>query len=241
MLLSSSYTGWATSSLAKDATELAACVSYFRGLNPAGKIILMGHSTGCQDCMEYLTGNESEDRPAIQGVILQAAVSDREALGTVMEPEVLRKSVVLAKEMVAAGLGSDILPAAATAHLFGNSCSASRWLSLISPEHDGADDYFSSDLTDAQLQNSFGRLPATTPLCILNSEKDENVPGYVDKENLVKKWIGVTKKGGGVVDELHSGVIPKASHNLAEDSDEVVDEVFNRVVGFLCRIDEGGL
>lgn len=47
-LLSSSYTGWGTSSLVKDAQELAECVSYFRGIK-TGKIVLMGHSTGCQE------------------------------------------------------------------------------------------------------------------------------------------------------------------------------------------------
>lgn len=44
-ILSSSYTGWGTSSLEKDAKELSRCVSYFRTIK-TGKIILMGHSTG---------------------------------------------------------------------------------------------------------------------------------------------------------------------------------------------------
>jgi triacylglycerol esterase/lipase EstA (alpha/beta hydrolase family) len=56
VLLSSSYRGWGTSSLAKDARELSECVSYFASLRPSAKIVLMGHSTGCQDIMEYLLG-----------------------------------------------------------------------------------------------------------------------------------------------------------------------------------------
>lgn len=56
VLLSSSYRGWGTSSLAKDAKEIAECVEYFSKLRPGKKVVLMGHSTGCQDCLEYLVG-----------------------------------------------------------------------------------------------------------------------------------------------------------------------------------------
>lgn len=56
VLLSSSYRGWGTSSLQKDATEIAQCVQYFQSLRPEQKIVLMGHSTGCQDVMEYVVG-----------------------------------------------------------------------------------------------------------------------------------------------------------------------------------------
>lgn len=56
VLLSSSYRGWGTGSLAKDARELAQCVEYFQNLRPGKMVVLMGHSTGCQDIMEYLVG-----------------------------------------------------------------------------------------------------------------------------------------------------------------------------------------
>lgn len=56
VLLSSSYRGWGTSSLQKDAHEIARCVAYFSKLRPGRKIVLMGHSTGCQDIMEYVVG-----------------------------------------------------------------------------------------------------------------------------------------------------------------------------------------
>jgi hypothetical protein len=56
VLLSSSYRGWGTSSLQKDVKELAECVGYFSSLRPGREIVLMGHSTGCQDVMEYVVG-----------------------------------------------------------------------------------------------------------------------------------------------------------------------------------------
>ena len=35
---------------------------------------------GCQDCIGYVVGAKAEQRTAVDGVILQAPVSDREAL-----------------------------------------------------------------------------------------------------------------------------------------------------------------
>ena len=31
-------------------------MGYFRGLRPGREVVLMGHSTGCQDVMEYVVG-----------------------------------------------------------------------------------------------------------------------------------------------------------------------------------------
>jgi predicted alpha/beta hydrolase family esterase len=97
----------AVSSLIKDATELAKCVSYFKNFK-AGKIVLIGHSTGCQDVMEYLTGPGHEGRPIIDGGIIQAPASDREAFGMVMDPDVLRHSNAVAQKMVDSGAADEI-------------------------------------------------------------------------------------------------------------------------------------
>ncbi|ESZ96462.1 hypothetical protein SBOR_3194 [Sclerotinia borealis F-4128] len=231
ILLSSAYTGWGISSLKEDTEELSKCVSYFRSIK-SGKIILMGHSTGCQDVMEYLTGPGHETNAPIDGGITQAPVSDREALGQEMDADILKSSISLAQKMVEAGDGEEILPSSATQGFFPSPVCARRWLSLASPNHDGDDDYFSSDLTDEQLKKTFGSLPARSPLCILFSGNDGYVPKYIDKEALVKRWIEFVKKGDGKVDEENSGVIPGASHNLTR-SPEAVPELVKRVLGFL--------
>jgi hypothetical protein len=134
--------------------------------------------------------------------------------------------------MVDAGDGDDILPSRET-HRFFVAVSAKRWLSLASPNHDGEDDYFSSDLTDEQLMKSFGSLPARSPLCILFSDADEYMPKIIDKVALTKKWIGFAKKGAGKVDEEHSIPVEGASHNLSGNSDEVVSGLVQKVLGFL--------
>ncbi|TVY51981.1 UPF0613 protein PB24D3.06c, partial [Lachnellula suecica] len=179
-LLSSSYTGWGTSSLQKDAKELAQCVSYFRTIK-SGKVVLMGHSTGCQDVMEYLTGPGHETRPAIDGAIIQAPASDREAMAFEMDPDLYKSSCAAAQAMVDAGLSKEILPYKETDRFLPAPCTAYRWLSLASPNHDGDDDYFSSDLSDEQLMASFGKLPKGSPLCILFSGEDEYMAKELDK------------------------------------------------------------
>ena len=237
VLLSSSYIGWGTSSLKKDAEELAKCVAYFREIKK-GKIVLMGHSTGCQDVMEYLTGSGCKERPGVDGGILQASVSDREAMKEMMAPSLYERSVLAAQAMVAVGKGEEIIPPSETGGFYPDPVCARRWLSLASPTKNGEDDYFSSDLSDDQLRQSFGNLPARSPLCILYSGKDEYVPSFVDRKALVESWIGVVKAGTGKVDEEFSGVVEGATHDLKKDPEEVVQDLVRRVLGFLKNLEK---
>lgn len=234
VVLSSSYSGWGTSSLVKDAYELGKCVSYFRTIKPtSGKIVLMGHSTGCQDVMEYLVGEGSKDRPKIDGGILQASVSDREAMLKLMSTETYEYSVRIAREMIDEGRGEDILPKATNGGFFGDPCSARRWLSLASPDGNGDDDYFSSDLCEEQLRRSFGSIGNSAVLSIIYSGNDEYVPDSVDKVALVKKWLGFVRDGGGDVMEEFSTVVAGASHNFMGNPKHVIDEMVQKVVGFV--------
>ena len=240
-LLSSCYTGWGISSLDQDVKEIAPCVEYFKMSRPGGKIVLMGHSTGCQDVMHYLTSPPAHERPMIDGAILQAPVSDREAIHMVMSSQAYDVSVQTASSFVEMGRGDDCLPLALTEGFIPKTpVSAKRWLSLASPApgHLGEDDYFSSDLGAERLAGTFGRVGALgVPLCILFSSKDEGVPGSIDKEQLVLNWMKVVKETGGVVSE-GSGLVPGASHSLRGDPEEVVDDMLRRVVRFLEELTE---
>jgi pimeloyl-ACP methyl ester carboxylesterase len=237
VLLSSAKTGWGTSSLKQDAAELALCVDYLQDVRKGtGKTVIMGHSTGCQDVMKYLSGPDHETRPRVEGAIIQASVSDREALVEMLAEGQYESSVAAAKAMVAAGKGEEILPSEETHGFFNCPVTARRWLSLASPEHDGDDDYFSSDLTDAQLLKTFGSVPRGTTLCILFSGSDEYVPKFVDKTALVDRWIQIAKAGGGAVDEVNSGIIEGATHNLCGSPEDVVQELISRVLKFLASL-----
>ena len=198
----------------------------------------MGSSTGCQDIMEYLTGTGHESRPPIDGGILQAPVSDREALLMMMDPKLYRSSCIAARKMVDEGKGEEILSKRETGNAFPAPCTARRWLSLASPNHDGEDDYFSSDLGDERLEKSFGKLPRVSPLCVLMSEKDEYVPRSVDKKGVMERWVSMVKKGEGSIDEVNSGVVARASHNLVKDGGEIVGGLVTRVLGFLEDLPE---
>ena len=220
-------------------TELAECISYFRNLRPGGKVVLMGNSTGSQDIMHYLLSPGEQERPKIDGGIMQGCVSDREVLSMFMLPELLYQSVKMAQRYVAEGKGNDILPDRLTNSVFWTPISAKRWLSLTSPapEHAGEDDYFSSDFGEERLSTTFGKLGGTkTPICILYGEKDQYVPENVDKVQLVDRWKSHIRRGGGIVDE-GSGVVPGMSHSVKELGPPMEDMI-GRVVKFLSRIEK---
>ena len=56
----------------------------------------------------------------------------------------------------------------------------------------GADDYFSSDLTDAEMADRLGHLDRPT-LIALGAE-DEYIPANVDKQRLGARWAGVVRR-----------------------------------------------
>ncbi|RMZ70370.1 dolichol-phosphate mannosyltransferase [Pyrenophora seminiperda CCB06] len=237
VLLSSSYKGWGTGSLSRDARELGECVSYFKNLRPGKKIVVMGHSTGCQDIMEYLVGKEHEKREGLDAVILQGGVSDREAWEVFgkngREKKALEEAIKMAKGMVDAGKGKEILPREGNAVLeeMGGPLSAYRAYSLLAK--DGDDDYFSSDLSDEHFAQTFGKIPQSTPVCFLLGSEDPYVPASIDRASLLQRWTRIIREGGGVVDDEDGGVVPGAHHNLEGDSDEVVQDLVRRVCGFL--------
>lgn len=194
--------------------------------------------------MEYLVGAGKDERSKIHGAVLQAGVSDREAMEVCFsssEDQTMYKSTVeMAREWVASGRAQDVLPnSKVTTGLFGCSMTAYRFLSLASPDKDGDDDYFSSDLVDERLVGSFGSIGKDTPIMFLFSGSDQHVPESVDKQALVERWTEHVKTGGGVVDEVHGGVVPGAHHNLEGDPENVREDLLRRVLGFTERLQKG--
>lgn len=242
--LSSAGNSWGTSSIARDAEEIAKVVAFIREKRPGGKIVLQGHSTGCQDCIQYLTGTGADKRPQIDGAVLQAPVSDREAIQAELPKAFLQEANQLALKMCREKKDMEIIPHKFTSMLFGRTAvTARRWVDIASPEpdHRGADDFFSSDFDEERLKESFGKLPARTPVLILFSGSEENVSESLDKEALVKKWTKVAKDSGASIDDKNGGVVPGASHNLNGNPDNVVQDLVNRILGFIGRLDRGEL
>ncbi|EFJ22803.1 hypothetical protein SELMODRAFT_89905 [Selaginella moellendorffii] len=176
-LLSSSYSGYGTSSLKQDAQELEQLINYLINEENSHGVVLLGHSTGCQDIVYYLREG-GICMKAVRGAILQAPVSDREYRATLPGTAAM---IDLADEMIKEGRELDLMPRGAepaapiTAH---------RFRSLAG--YMGDDDMFSSDLSDEQLRVRLEHM-SKLPCQVIFSMADEYVPDYVNKHNLVKR------------------------------------------------------
>lgn len=221
-ILTSSYCGWGQSSLETDTKEMSQIISYLR--SEAGgsreKIVLMGHSTGCQDTMTYLSKfmylsdfNSSKD---IDGAILQAPVSDREGVEHFTGKDKLDALVEEVQlEYISKGLGQQMLPLKFSEVSFGTPITAYRFNSLFLKY--GDDDYFSSYISDDQLKLTFGKVKK--PLLSLYGTHDEFVPKSVDRQKLVDRWQTVCDVKYW---SKYSKLLAGASHTV-EDSNAVED------------------
>lgn len=233
-LISSSYKGWGIGSLKRDAKELSQLVRYLRSKEGGerSRIILMGHLTGCQDTMEYVTkilvGENVPDSIKLDGAILQAPVSDREAMLEEFKREGLQKYIDICKrDYLDANKKNHILPEEFRRVFFGTPITAYRFDSLASER--GDDDYFSSYLTPEDHEKTFGQVKV--PLLVLYGSKDEFVPKHVDRKELVDKWRNATP------DKYWSPlskVLMGATHKVDELSDEGTrQDLYSSVVQFI--------
>jgi len=197
------------------------------------------------------------ERPPIDGAIMQAPVSDREAILWVLQHGFKGRSAaevqavwdqlgVLAREAVSKGDQSvdAVLPLWMTSYIYPTDTpiSARRFLSLFSPDSPaapGEDDMFSSDLGDDKYEETFGKIAERGllrhKLMVLMSGADQAVPDWVDKEKLLARWKAVTnRQGERQIWDRSSGLIPGASHALSND-DQAEPRKFlvGRVLGYL--------
>lgn len=229
ILISSSYIGWGTGSLMRDSQEIEQAVAYFRKQR-SGKIALMGHSTGCQDTMQYLVRRPNPNpETRLDGAILQAPVSDREAMLTLF-PDTYDSLLDYALKQQASGKGNDVLPSLYSDLFFNTPISAARWISLA--KKNGDDDYFSSDLDDKSLSSTFAAIDA--PLLILVSGSDEFMPASLDKTALVNRWKTFVKPQFWTTG---SGTVAGGKHNLGEGSESgAAEDAVARVSLFLSQL-----
>ncbi|KAM7189124.1 Protein of unknown function (DUF1749) domain containing protein [Rhypophila sp. PSN 637] len=280
--LSSSYTSWGTGHLDRDTDEIAQAIKFIKSYKSSKfasqndqKFVLMGHSTGSQCVLHYLYRPNPHqgpppsfdpylvhcERPVLDGAIMQAPVSDRQAIQWIMYEGFLGRTpaemkqtydtlVKMAKDAVASNSKYDtILPMELTSHFgYGSTpMSARRFLSLVSPDSPaspGEDDLFSSDLSDETLDNTFGLIARRgllrkNKLVVLMSGKDQSVPDWVDKIKLLGRWKEAADNGGKVRiwDDERSGLIPNASHALSNDDQaEPRQFLVRRVMSYLDEV-----
>jgi pimeloyl-ACP methyl ester carboxylesterase len=204
-LLSSSYIGFGTTSLKEDAIDIEQLLNHLIDQENSEGFILVGHSTGCQDIVNYLRTGGHCTR-AVRGAILQAPVSDREFRATL--PEV-QPMLELAEKMVKEGKGEELMPRDASPEA---PMTAYRYRSLS--VRMGDDDLFSSDFTDAELKARLGHM-SRVPTQVMFSMSDEFVPEHVDKVKLIKRLCDAM---GGA----EKMAIPYGNHSLSNRVEEAV-------------------
>ncbi|XP_047315779.1 UPF0613 protein PB24D3.06c-like [Impatiens glandulifera] len=211
-LMTSSYSGYGTSSLKQDAMELDQLISYLINKEESEGVVLLGHSTGCQDIVYYLRTNAACSR-AVRAAILQAPVSDREYRATLPETASM---IDLASKMISEDRGLEFMPREAdpVAPL-----TADRYHSLCA--YNGDDDMFSSDLSDDQLRMRLGHM-SNTPCQVIFSMADEYIPEYVDKKALVDRLCRAL--GGAEKVEIEHG-----NHSLSNRVQEAVQATIDFV------------
>lgn len=160
-------------------------------------IVIVGHSTGCQDavryCQRYRGSGDAPpavaapDAAPLLGVVLQAPVSDVQWLAT--QPGTAERTQA-ARQLVAEGRGEEV--AFRATDVDGAAMTARRWLSLAVPG--GDDDMFSSTLSDEQLGGILAPLRGL-PTLVLLSGAEEYVPPSIDYTALGRRLAQVRGAG----------------------------------------------
>ncbi|WBW72915.1 Alpha/Beta hydrolase fold, DUF1749 family protein [Schizosaccharomyces osmophilus] len=221
----SSYIGWGTGSLVRDDEDLHNAVEFFAHLGGADynsrKIVLMGHSTGSQNVLYYLSQSSLDNHLA--AAIAQASVSDREGCYNTIGVDKTHELLAwVKKDYIDKGLGDDVLPRSKIAHVMGDTpVSANRFMDLVSVR--GRDDFFSTDLTSDDFAKTFGSIKPITGthnysrLALFMSGKDEFLAKDVNREEVVQRFRQAIRPQTSNSD--FSGVIPGATHNVGESSE----------------------
>ena len=237
-LLRSSHAAWGFGSLDRDAEDLERLLHALGAAGSAG-VVLIGHSTGCQDAVRLAQRLKEADvadadaaaagsgaptpragsRPPILGAVLQAPVSDREWLA--LDPETPRRVAA-----AATAVNKDLPELVVTwmRAWDGAPVTAARFLALAA--RGGDDDLFSTgDATDSELVRALAPL-AGVPTLVLVSEKDEYVaPDHDPITHADRLANAVVPRGCGeaaIVAAAHSG-------------DGAVGDVVAKIVDFIER------
>ncbi|KAF3785736.1 UPF0613 protein PB24D3-06c [Nymphaea thermarum] len=198
--------------LPQDFLEIDQLISYLINKEDSEGVILLGHSTGCQDIVYYMRRNTACSR-AVRAAILQAPVSDREYRATLPETAAM---IDLAAKMISEGRDMELMPREANPEA---PITAYRYHSLCA--YMGDDDMFSSDLTDDQLRLRIGHM-SNTACQVIFSMADEYVPDYVDKKALVERICRAM--GGAEKVEIEWG-----NHSLSNRVEEAVQAILDFV------------
>lgn len=232
-VLQSSYRGWGFGSLQDDAEGLDKLLSFLETNRGISKVVVLGSSTGCQDAVHFL--KVGMKKSLVHGIVLQAPVSDREALLAEQRSEdeltQLERFKQVASQMISEGKGSEVLPRNAC-QLFGppDVITAYRFDSLTRRMAD--DDMFSSDLTESELREKLGHV--NVPCLLAISADDEYVPPFVDSTALCHRMANAM--AAFPANLTRSVILPNGGHGVR--SPEGQAQFINAVTDFVSDLDQ---
>jgi len=220
-VLSSSYQGFGSGSLARDSGEISSLIQYLSDERGLLKVAAVGHSTGCQNIVHFLRYGTAFSKKKMVACALQAPVSDRE--GPNLKPP-YEENIRIARSLIDSGKGEEMMPRAS----FWAPITADRFFSLQGKG--GVDDLFSSDLSDTELKERLGHVEEVlndndprAKMLVAYSKKDEYAPNHVDRHLILKRLCDAIGKKGNVAIPL---MLEKGNHNLSEgesDADQFID------------------
>jgi len=243
--LSSAMKGYGTSDITQDINEIGLAITYIRDVIRKGQstnVVLLGQSTGCQDTLHYVSAPTSNDylRPKVQGAILQAPLSDRDCLMVLKankdpeRKEPFEKCIRLISTILEEEHAAYLLPLSLTVPLLGRApLCISRFLDLASPsspDNPRQEDFFSHDLKESRLKETFGQVGTRQLLehtkagqpsvLVLISESDEIVSKPATAHDLLRRWEKALASDPTHPVNLHreSKCINDGAHDLSGES-----------------------
>ena len=180
--ISSSFLQFGFGSIQNDCKEITTLISFLKKEMKFRKIVLLGHSTGAQDTLYFLSHGHTKE--LVDAVVLQGAVSDRDYI--LSEPSLL-KMLEQAHKYKAEGSVDSFLED----YLFCAPITARRFLSVAERLSD--EDMFSADLTEEELRSILE--PIRIPILLCFSSKDEFVPDHSAYKDTTERMVKILKSG----------------------------------------------
>ncbi|KAF8344238.1 uncharacterized protein EI90DRAFT_3114985 [Cantharellus anzutake] len=232
--LQSSYYQFGMHTLEDDADDIEDAVEYLKTKRGKEKIILFGHSTGCQDAMWYLTVHLGS-RVSVDAAILQAPVSDYDFVNHAASPEIHRWAEEARRITDTSVTKDEWMPREASlslANALGSGetpYTAYRFASLFHPR--GDDDFFSEGIPSEELAFKLSQKPMLLLLCNSDESYPPTLASREAKEKLLERWIRASE---GTIDKL-STVIEGANHTV--DDPEASERMLDVVIEFLKTVE----
>ncbi|KAF4667063.1 hypothetical protein FOL47_003789 [Perkinsus chesapeaki] len=230
ILMRSSYTAFGYSSLDTDVEDMAQALAFLKKYRNVEHVVLMGHSTGCQDVVYFTKKvlqdiSKSDELPTIDGCIVQAAVSDRDSVDLeVSGSEEKTQDLEDMRDLAMSLLETDpkqLMPAKAMQFTANYPVTAARFASLYC-RRAGPDDMFSRDLTDEELEESLGHMAKVPKVLLVQGLKDEYVEHSLPSIN------------NRLADAMGARLLEiSGNHGLDNCSPEELERFINAIVEFV--------